>query len=110
MIVFVSGPYAKPDPVVNTRNAILAGEDILARGHIPFIPHLNHLWHLVAPHDEDFWYDYDMVFLAKCDAILQLPGESKGADREMEVAKKLGLAIFYPSQWPKLENPFKWRG
>ncbi len=60
MKVFVSGPYTHPDPVVNTRNAILAGEDIVRLGHTPYIPHLNHLWHLVCPHDPMFWYEYDL--------------------------------------------------
>ena len=94
MLIFISGPYAHPDPVINTRNAILAGEEVIKQGHIPFIPHLNHLWHLVCPHEEDFWYEYDLVWLRKCDAILRIPGESKGADREMEIAKEWGLIIY----------------
>ncbi len=94
MLVFISGPYAKPDPVVNTRNAILAGEEVLKLGHIPFIPHLNHLWHLISPHNEDFWYAYDLIWLRKCDAILRLPGESKGADNEMVKAKAWGIPEF----------------
>ncbi len=94
MIIFISGPYAKPDPVVNTRNAILAGEEVLKLGHIPFIPHLNHLWHLVSPHPEEFWYAHDLIWLRKCDAILRLPGESRGADNEMKMAKKWGIEEF----------------
>jgi len=94
MLVFISGPYAHPDPVVNTRNAILAGEEVIKQGHTPFIPHLNHLWHMVCPHEEEFWYEYDLVLLKKCDAILRLPGESKGADREMVEAQKMGILEF----------------
>ncbi len=95
MIIFISGPYAKPDPVINTRNAILAGEKVLKLGHTPFIPHLNHLWHLVVPHDEAFWYAYDLVWLRRCNAILRLPGESKGADREMILAREWGIEEFH---------------
>ncbi len=91
MLIFISGPYAKPDPVINTRNAILAGERIVKTGHAPFIPHLNHLWHLLCPHNKDFWYQYDLIWLKKCNAILRLPGESTGADREMKLAKKWGI-------------------
>jgi hypothetical protein len=94
MIVYVAGPYSGGDIAVNTRNAILAGEEVVKKGHIPFIPHLTHLWHMVCPHEENFWYDYDLVWLAKCDAILRLPGFSKGADREMAMAKQWGIPEF----------------
>ncbi len=33
--------------------------------------------------------------LTKCDAILRLPGESKGADQDVKIAKERGLKIFY---------------
>ncbi len=94
MLIFISGPYTHPDPVINVRNAILAGEEVLKLGHNPWIPHLNHLWHLVSPHPEEFWYAYDLIWLRKCDAILRLPGESKGADKEMKLAKIRGMKIF----------------
>jgi len=95
MIIFIAGPYAKPDPVINTRNAILAAEEVLKRGHIPYIPHLCHLWHLVSPHEEGFWSEYDLKFLPLCHAILRLPGESKGADKEVRIAEEeLFLTVF----------------
>ncbi len=95
MRIFISGPYANPDPVVNTRNAILAGEEVARLGHIPFIPHLNIQWHMICPHEPDFWYQYDLKWLAICDAILRLPGESLGADREIEYALSKRKKIFY---------------
>jgi hypothetical protein len=49
---------------------------------------------MVCPHDEDFWYKYDLIMLDKCDAILRLPGESKGADREMLHANNWGIPEF----------------
>jgi len=33
--------------------------------------------------------------LTKCDAVLRIPGASKGADQDVEVAKGLGLEIYY---------------
>jgi hypothetical protein len=33
--------------------------------------------------------------LLKCDAVLRLPGESKGADEDVRLAKELGLKVFY---------------
>jgi len=33
--------------------------------------------------------------LTKCDAVLRLPGESKGADQDVKIAKERGLKVFY---------------
>lgn len=92
--IYVAGPYSGGDPVINTRKAIDAGEQLMTLGYVPFIPHLTHLWHLINPHDIDFWYEYDNEWIRKCDALLRLPGESKGADMEVALAFKLGLIVF----------------
>jgi hypothetical protein len=39
-----------------------------------------------------------MAWLAKCDCLLRLPGESKGADNEVFWAKKLGMPVYYSIQ------------
>ena len=96
--IYVAGPYTRGDPVVNTRNAILAGEEIIKLGYVPFVPHLSHLWHMVSPHDIGYWYNYDFEWLRKCDAILRLPGESSGSDKEVIVAKLMGLPVYYSVQ------------
>jgi hypothetical protein len=93
--IYVAGPYGKGDPVVNTRNAILVADKLSELGFVPFIPHLSLLWHMVSPHEVDFWYSYDNEWLKKCDALLRLPGESPGADAEVELAKSLGIPVFY---------------
>ena len=93
--IYVAGPYAHPDPVINTRNAILAGEELVRRGYTPYIPHLNMLWHTVAPHEPDFWYAYDLEWLPCCQGLLRLPGASTGADREVEHAKVLGIPVYH---------------
>ena len=42
--------------------------------------------------------------LTKCDAVLRIEGASKGADQDVEVAKKLGLKIYYSlSEIPDIE-------
>jgi hypothetical protein len=92
--VYIAAPYTKGDVVQNVRAAVLAAEAVVALGHTPWIPHLNMLWHAIAPHDPDFWYAYDLEFLPLCDALLRLPGESAGADREVAVARELGLPVF----------------
>ena len=95
MIIYVSGPYSLGDVSKNIRRACLAGDAILRKGHIPFIPHLSHLWHLISPKTWEEWLRIDTALIGLCDALLRLPGESKGADLEVAEAKKLCMFIYY---------------
>jgi nucleoside 2-deoxyribosyltransferase len=93
--VYIAGPYTHPDPVENTHNVIEVANKISLWGFIPFVPHLNLLWHAVTPHPPEFWYKWDIEWLKKCDCLLRLPGRSSGADNEVAVAKEMGIPIFY---------------
>lgn len=95
-MVYVAGPYTNPDPVINTRRAIDAGMDIYKTGAgIPLIPHLTMFVHLLHPNaDVEFWYEYDLHTLERCDAVLRLEGASSGADREVAYARRLGIPVF----------------
>ncbi len=92
--IYVAGPYTGGDPVINTRKAIEAGELLRGMGFVPFIPHLSMIWHLVEPHDVAFWYEYDNAWVERCDGLIRLPGESKGADAEVKLALELGMPVF----------------
>jgi hypothetical protein len=94
MKIYVSGPYSK-HMVEGTRNAILAAEKLRKMGHLPFVPHLSLLWDLICPSPYEEWIEYDLEWLAHCDAILRLPGESPGADREVQFAIETGKEVFY---------------
>lgn len=95
MRIYVAAPYTWGDTALNVRKAIAAGDRLLEMGHIPFIPHLSHFWHCISPKTEDVWLKIDQDWLTICDALLRLPGESKGADLEVELAKKLCLFVYY---------------
>ena len=92
--IYIAGPYSRPDPVVNVRAAIVVADELCAAGFVPFVPHLSHLWHLIAPKEYQTWLAYDLHWLSVCDAVIRLPGESPGADRECESARILGLPVF----------------
>jgi len=42
----------------------------------------------------EFWLELDNQFIPCCEAVLRLPGESNGADKEVALAKKLGIPVF----------------
>lgn len=101
MYIYVAGPYTKGDVALNVREAVITGNLLRLMGHTPFIPHLTHYWHMMIPQEYEFWLKYDMEWLEKCDAVFRIPGESHGADKEVERAKELGKPIFFTMEGVK---------
>ncbi len=95
MIIYISAPFSLGDQFVNVRNACLAGDEILKKGHIPLVPHLTALWHAISPKSWEEWMRMDTALLSMCDAVLRLPGMSLGADAEVAEAKRLCMIIYY---------------
>lgn len=93
--VYVAGPYTKPDPCANTHRAAAIAGELIEHGFIPFIPHLTHFWHTMHPRPYEFWLDYEMVWLRKCDCVLRFDGESSGADKEVIEAERLGIPVYF---------------
>jgi len=99
-IVYIAGPLTSSGNVaVNIRKALYIAESLVDAGFLPVIPHLTHFWHFVFPKDYEWWLALDLQWLEVCDFIIRIPGESKGADREMARAKELGLDVLDYSYW-----------
>ena len=95
MRAYIAGPYTKGDVAMNVRNAVQAANEVLDAGHTPFVPHLNHLWHLITPRPYQDWMRLDLKWLKVCDVMIRLPGESAGAeDREVAVARRIHIPVF----------------
>lgn len=93
--VYVAGPLAKGDRADNIRRGIEAGERLRAAGYTPFIPHLNELWQAQHPHSWAEWLSHDLEWVAQCDAVLRIEGESAGADLETRFAEARGIPVFH---------------
>lgn len=92
--VYVAGPYSGNN-IPNMRRAFLAGSELRRRGYVPFVPHGTGLWDFIDPQPYEVWMDYDLQWLAACDCLLRLDGVSPGADKEVAVAQKLGIPVYY---------------
>lgn len=92
--VYVSGPYTQGDTITNVRYALRAGTLLRDAGYVPFIPHLFAFWELVAPAPYEVWMELDLAWVEACDALVRLPGDSPGADREVARAKERGIPVY----------------
>lgn len=93
--VYIASPYTHGDVVANVRAVVLAANELVAVGFIPFLPHLSFFWHYLCPHEVEFWYQQDLAWLDKCDCLLRLPGDSPGADNEVRYARDQGIPVYF---------------
>ena len=104
LLIYIAGPYTgstRKEIDQNVNRAIDVGIEIFRKGHFPYIPHLTDLVDKRAKEigTDMSWHDFmswDSPWISVCDAMLYL-GESKGANLELEEAKRLGKEIFYSS-------------
>ena len=93
--VYIASPYTVGDVAINVRKSIHAADKVLSLGFIPFVPLLSHFWHTISPKTHEEWMALDFEWVARCDYLLRLPGTSRGADEEVELAIENNIPIFY---------------
>jgi len=96
--VYIASPYSKGDQAVNVRNQMDHAEMLMNLNFVPYAPLLSHFQHLVHPRPIEDWYKFDNEWVKACDYLLRLPGESKGADDEVELAIRHGVKVVYSIQ------------
>lgn len=115
MKIYIAGPYTAPsnsEIQANVNRAIDVAIKVYKKGHFPYLPHLTHWIDLRSKETDQGlkWEDYiemDRIWLESCDALLYL-SNSKGADIELEHAKKQGKKIFYNlDEIPTIERKFQ---
>ena len=108
LLVLIAGPYLSgtggdPEKVAANRARLESlALPIYARGHLPVVGE----W-LVLPiiqaaggrHHGDavfqaYQYPVAQRLLERCDAVLRIPGESRGADLDVARARQLGLPVY----------------
>ena len=105
LLILIAGPYrsgTNGDPALIARNLARLEEasgPIFRLGHVPMIGEwvaLPILGTLDAADvaDGDVMYETARRLLQHCDAVLRLPGESSGADKDVEIAQERGLPVY----------------
>jgi hypothetical protein len=98
--VYIAGPITKGVLADNIRQATEAAVRLLKAGYAPLCPHLTCYMGGSMPqvlpcgtvHDD--WYQADLPWVQASDALLRLPGESKGADLEVACAEAAGIPVY----------------
>ena len=104
MLILIAGPYQSgtggdPDLVAaNLARLEEAAWPIFRAGHVPMIGEWVALPVLRGAAgeatDEQVLYPTAKRLLAHCDAVLRLPGESRGADQDVAIARSRGLPVY----------------
>lgn len=98
--IYLAGPISRGDLAANIKQATAAARQLIAAGYAPFCPQLTCYLGGDTPtvsggvsHDE--WMEVDLPWVAVADAVLRLPGESAGADIEVQYADDNGIPVYY---------------
>ena len=107
-LILIAGPYRSGtdgDPAAAARNLErleAAAWPVFERGHVPMIgewvalPVLRSAGEpdLDGPLTEKVLYPTAERLLQHCDAVLRLPGASRGADQDVAIARERGLPVY----------------
>ena len=107
MKVYIAGPYTKGDIAVNVKTMMDIANALIEKGFAPFVPLYSHFQHMAHPQPYEVWTTLDLEWVKCCDCLLRIPGESKGADAEVEYAKSLGIPVYYDVEDIIINNIFK---
>lgn len=109
MLILIAGPYASGtngDPALMARNLKRlerAAWPVFQSGHVPMIGEWVALPVLESagasgptdPLAAEVMYPTAERLLQHCDAVLRLPGESRGADQDVAIARGRGIPVYY---------------
>jgi hypothetical protein len=93
-LVYVAGPITG-NPFGCVRAAIPAWRWLREHGAVPISPQLSVLHEMIDPEGYEAWMEHDLDLIDRCDALVRLPGESKGADSQVCFAGTRGIPVFH---------------
>lgn len=94
--VYVAGPVnGSGRQHENAHRALEVAELLRDHGFMPFVPHLNWLWHFMYPdRSEEEILEWCDSWVRACNFVVRLPGMSPGSDHECDVARTERIPIF----------------
>ncbi|MBB2671107.1 UNVERIFIED_ORG: hypothetical protein GGE44_000648 [Rhizobium esperanzae] len=113
MLILIAGPYRSgtgDDPekmAANLKRLEEPSHKLFAAGHVPMIGEWVALpvWHAAGGRSvgdalyEEIFHPVAGRLLQLCEGVLRLPGDSKGADNDVRIARERGIPV-----WHRLED------
>ena len=93
MKVYIAAPYSIGDQLENVVRTMSLADELMSYGFVPHLPLLSHFWHEHSPKEWETWIEYDKHWLTVCDCVYRIPGESRGADIEVEFAIRHDIPV-----------------
>jgi hypothetical protein len=94
-VVYVAGPISKGPLLNHTRAAFAAASELVDAGFSVTLPHAFITFEIAHPKDYDVMMSVCRPHVVRADALLRLPGESDGADREVAWADAADVPVFH---------------
>lgn len=91
--VYLSGPLTKGDRSHNVCQFMQAHEVLMKAGFAVMNPGLTALIPWAWDMEYKAWIASDLPWVEVADLVIRLPGESVGADMEVEHAEQLGIPV-----------------
>ncbi len=109
LLILIAGPYLSGTDgdlakvALNRAQLESYAMPIYLRGHLPLVSEWMALPIITQAggktHGDEVFTEYQYPvarrLLERCDALLRIPGASRGADSDVAHAKKLGIAVYY---------------
>jgi hypothetical protein len=92
--VYIASQYSIGDKIENVTRQIECFHKLVELGYNPYVPLLSHYLEVYKHQEYETWMKLDFEWLDCCDCVLRLPGESKGADMEVERATENKIPVF----------------
>ncbi|NEI29638.1 DUF4406 domain-containing protein [Rhizobium ruizarguesonis] len=113
MLILIAGPYRSgtgDDPekmAANLKRLEAPSHALFAADHVPMIGEWVALpiWHAAGGRSvgdalyEEIFHPVAGRLLQLCEGVLRLPGDSKGADNDVRIARERGIPV-----WHRLED------
>ena len=93
--VYVAGPLTAMTDAgmeANVRNAMQVADELMKRGHAPFVPHLSHFANAVHPHAYREWLEVDFAWVTRSDVLFMI-ADSPGTRQEVMVAAACRIPV-----------------
>lgn len=95
IVVYIASPYTEGEVAINVRRQLDMADLLISRGYCPIVPLYSHFQHIVQPRPWEDWMKIDREKVLRSDVVLRLEGKSKGADREVKIAKDNNIPVVY---------------